>query len=141
MPKEFDLGQRIQALTLHSEGYPRSAISKKTGYTPGGLGYLIKAAKKRGYKPGSGPILRHYVDNEPGRGRPPISGDRKHKVLEILNSDPDSRKLSTQKLAEKFNAQAEDDRTISRRTVLRLLDSEGYKRVHGVWQQSKKTAQ
>ncbi|KAI1163259.1 hypothetical protein F5B18DRAFT_323245 [Nemania serpens] len=132
MVKEFDLGQRIQALALHSEGYPRSAIAKKTGYTPGGLSYLLKAAKKRGYKPGSGPILRRFVDNEPGRGRPPTSGERKHKIIEILTSDTASRKFSTQKLADRFNEQAEDDRTISRRTVLRLLDSEGYKRVQYV---------
>ncbi|KAI1199070.1 hypothetical protein F5X97DRAFT_298004 [Nemania serpens] len=137
MGKELDLGQRIQALTLHSEGYPRSTIAKKTGYTPGGLGHLINTAKKRGYTPGSGLILRRYVDNEPGRGRPPISDERKHKLFEILTSDTASRKFSTQKLADRFNEQTEDNRTISRRTVLRLLDSEGYKQVNGVWQQSK----
>ncbi|KAI1191750.1 hypothetical protein F5B17DRAFT_382027 [Nemania serpens] len=136
MVKEFDIGQRIHALALHSEGYPRSAICKKTGYTLGGLSHLLKVAQKRGYKAGSGPILRLYVDNEPGRGRPPAPSERRQKLVEFLTSDPASRKLTTQQLADKYNEQAEDNKTISRRTVLRLLNFEGWKLVHGIWQES-----
>ncbi|KAI1758365.1 hypothetical protein F4782DRAFT_477741 [Xylaria castorea] len=134
MGKEFDLGTRIQALTLHSEGYSRSAITEKTGYTLSGLCYLINKAKKRGYKPG-GLILREYADTAAGKGRPPIINDeRKQKIAAILTSEQACRKFTTQQLADRFNEQNQDDRKISRRTVLRMLTTEGYKTVNGVWQ-------
>ncbi|KAI0452136.1 hypothetical protein F5B21DRAFT_484715 [Xylaria acuta] len=134
MVKEFDLGKRLQALTLHSEGYSRSAIIEKTGYTPSGLSYLLTTAKKRGYEPSNGLILREYVENKAGRGRLPLlSGDQKNKILEILTSDKASRKFSTQELANKFNEQS-GDRSVSRRTVARLLEAEGFKKVNSVWQ-------
>ncbi|GAW13530.1 hypothetical protein ANO14919_029170 [Xylariales sp. No.14919] len=138
MVKEFDLGQRIQALTLHSEGYPRKAILEKTGYSSSGLSYLITTAKKRGYTPGSGPILRQYVDNEPGRGRQPILTDKqKHKIVEILTADDASRKFSVQELADKFNKTNDEDQTVSRGTVARIVEAEGFKKVkylyHQIW--------
>ncbi|KAI0487026.1 hypothetical protein F4859DRAFT_467957 [Xylaria cf. heliscus] len=134
MVKEFDLGKRLQALTLHSEGYSRAAIAEKTGYTLGGLCYLLNKAKKRGYKRSEGHILHEYVDTAPGKGRPRIMNDeRKQKITAILTSEKAGRKFSTQELANRFNQQNQDDKSISRRTVLRLLEAEGYKRVNGVW--------
>ncbi|KAJ8128344.1 hypothetical protein O1611_g5290 [Lasiodiplodia mahajangana] len=129
--KEFDLGQRIQALTLHSEGYSRKAITERTGYTPSGLSYLITTAKKRGYKPGEGLILLQYVENEPGRGRKPVLTDAsKRRIIEILTADEASHKLSLQKLADKFNeTNAEDHISISRSIVARFLEEEGFKKV------------
>ncbi|KAI0118360.1 hypothetical protein GGR51DRAFT_214223 [Nemania sp. FL0031] len=140
MPKEYDLGTRIQALTLHSEGYPRKTIIEKTGYTSGGLSYLITTAKRRGYKPGDGAILREYVDNEAGRGRKPILRDAHRRIIvEILTTDEASLKLSTQQLADKFNETNEEDLHISRKIVASLLDEEGFQKVNGVWQSKTKS--
>ncbi|KAI0183972.1 hypothetical protein EV127DRAFT_445632 [Xylaria flabelliformis] len=135
MGKEFDFGVRIQALTLHSEGYTRSRIVEKTGYTPGGLCALISKAKKRGYEPGKGPILFEYVAPEPGRGRPTkLTDERRHLIVEILTADKASRKFTTQEIADKVNALCQDDQTISRKTVSRALQAEGFKRVNNSWQ-------
>lgn len=130
MAKEFDLGTRLQALTLHSEGIPRRQILEKTGYSDSGFQNLLNKAKKNGYKPGQGPILRQYAETAPRKGRPSImTAERKAKLLEILASDPAARKLSTQQLSEKFNElRADDGQTLSRRSVLRMLRSEGYDR-------------
>ncbi|KAI0445229.1 hypothetical protein F4803DRAFT_195107 [Xylaria telfairii] len=130
MGKELDLGARIQALTLHSEGYSRAAISEKTGYTHSGFCALLAKAKKRGYKPGEGPILLEYVTQEAGKGRPSILTDeRKQRLVAILTSDETCRKFTAQQLADKFNEQNEDGQTVSRRTVLRALEAEGFKKV------------
>ncbi|KAI1429810.1 hypothetical protein F5Y12DRAFT_338187 [Xylaria sp. FL1777] len=130
MVKEFDLGTRLQALTLHSEGYPRKAIIEKTGYTSGGLSYLITTARKRGYKPGDGLILRQYVDNEAGRGRKSVLTDKqKQKIVEIFTADKASRKFSTQELADKFNEENGANQTISRKIVARVLKAEGLEKV------------
>ncbi|KAI0550625.1 hypothetical protein F4679DRAFT_542039, partial [Xylaria curta] len=135
MGKEFDFGVRIQALTLHSEGYTRAKIVEKTGYTPGGLCALISKARKRGYEPGKGPILFEYVAPEPGRGRPTkLTDERKQKIIEILTSDKASRKFTTQQIADKVNEQCQDDETISRKTVSRALQAEGFKKVSNGWQ-------
>ncbi|KAI1747943.1 hypothetical protein F4782DRAFT_518996 [Xylaria castorea] len=140
MGKEFDLGTRLQALTLHSEGYSRAAIAEKTGYTPGGFCNLLTKAKKRGYKPGEGPILLEYVAAEPGRGRPTIlTEERKQKITAILTSEKACRKFSAQKLADKFNEQNQDGQTVSRKTVLRALKAEGFRKVNGVQQLKKAT--
>ncbi|KAI0186192.1 hypothetical protein EV127DRAFT_346780, partial [Xylaria flabelliformis] len=121
MVKEFDLGKRLQALTLHSEGYSRNQIIEKTGYSPSGLSYLLTTAKKRGYKPGEGLILREYVDNEVGRGRKPILTDEhKQNIVKVLTTDKASRKFSAQELADKFNEEHTENQ-ISRSTVSRLL--------------------
>ncbi|RYC66087.1 hypothetical protein CHU98_g156 [Xylaria longipes] len=126
MVKEFDLGKRIQALTLHSEGYSRSAIIEKTGYTPSGLSYLLTTAKKRGYEPGKGLILREYVENKAGRGRRPIlSEDQKNQILEIIASNKAAHKFSLQELANKFNEQSENPK-VSRSTIARLLRAEEF---------------
>ncbi|KAK5634842.1 hypothetical protein RRF57_010555 [Xylaria bambusicola] len=126
MSQEFDLSIRIQALTLHSEGYSRAAIVQKTGYSPGGLSSLIHKAKKRGYQPGQGPILREYADTEPRKGRPPkLTQDQKDKIVATLTSDKACREFSSQKLADKLNRENPDDPAISRRTVLRALTAEG----------------
>lgn len=130
MGKEFDLGTRIQALTLHSEGYPRRLIFERTGYSATGFQGLLNKAKKRGYKPGQGPIMREYADTEPGRGRPSIITDeRKAQIFAILASDTAARKFSTQELAEKFNELKTDEQTLSRKTVSKILRSEGYNKV------------
>ncbi|KAI8953589.1 hypothetical protein F4801DRAFT_122107 [Xylaria longipes] len=129
MGKEFDLGTRLQALTLHSEGYSRAAIAEKTGYTSGGLCNLLAKAKRRGYKRGEGPILLEYVAAEAGRGRPPILTDeRKQKITAMLTSEEACRKFSAQQLADKLNEQ-NIDQPVSRRTVLRALKAEGFKKV------------
>lgn len=130
MGKDFDLGTRIQALTLHSEGYSRAAITEKTGYTASGFCTLLAKAKKRGYKPGEGPILLEYVAQEAGKGRPTILTDeRKQRLTTILTSNEACRKFTAQQLADKFNEQNQDGQTISRRTVLRALEAEGFKKV------------
>lgn len=130
MVKEFDLGTRIQALTLHSEGYSRGDIIEKTGYTSSGLYSLLHKAKKRGYKPGEGPILREYAETEAGKGRPTIiTEERRIRIIAILTSETAPRKISTQEMANRFNQQKTDEQAVSRRTVLKVLTAEGYKRV------------
>ncbi|KAI0489646.1 hypothetical protein F4859DRAFT_509232 [Xylaria cf. heliscus] len=139
MGKEFDLGTRIRALTLHSEGYSRAAIVEKTGYSASGLSTLISKAKKRGYKPREGPILREFVDTEPGKGRPPLlTEERKKRIVAILTSDKASRKLTTQQLADRINSQSLGDPPLCRRTVLNALNAEGFKIVNGVWQSKRR---
>ncbi|KAI0424410.1 hypothetical protein F5Y09DRAFT_324472 [Xylaria sp. FL1042] len=129
MSSEFDLGIRIQALTLHSEGYSRASIIEKTGYSPGGLSTLITKAKKRGYQPGQGPILREYVDSEPRKGRPPkLTPATKEKIITTLTSDKACRAFTAQELAEKVNEKNPDDASISRSTVLRALSDANYKK-------------
>ncbi|KAI0505694.1 hypothetical protein F5B22DRAFT_661162 [Xylaria bambusicola] len=131
MSQEFDLGTRIQALVLHSEGYSRAAIVQKTGYSAGGLSSLIQKAKKRGYQPGEGPVLREYVESEPRKGRPPkLTQDRKDKIIATLTSDKACRQFSSQKLADKFNSENPDAPSISRTTVLRALTAEGSQYLH-----------
>ncbi|KAI1180818.1 hypothetical protein F4777DRAFT_173960 [Nemania sp. FL0916] len=136
MGKEFDLGLRLQALTLHSEGYTRAAIIERTGYTPSGLSHLITTAKSRGYEPGGHPIYRKYVDNGSGRGRKrAVTDERKLKVLEVLTADEASLRLSIQQLADRYNFQNSGDRQLSRKVIGRMLEAEGFKRVNGTWQQ------
>ncbi|KAI0542709.1 hypothetical protein GGR58DRAFT_496814 [Xylaria digitata] len=130
MSSEFDLGTRIHALVLHSEGFSRAAIVAKTGYSHGGLSNLISKAKKRGYEPGNGPILREYVNSEPRKGRPAkLTQAKKNQIVAVSESDKASRKLSTQKLADKINKENPDDPPISRRSVLRILTAKGFKNV------------
>ncbi|GAP92953.1 hypothetical protein SAMD00023353_0403580 [Rosellinia necatrix] len=131
MGREFDMGTRIQALTLHSEGYSRRAIAERTGYTTNGLSYLVAKAKRRGYKPGQGPILREYAETEPGKGRPTIlTEERKSKIIAILTADAASRKFSAREIADKFHEQNGHDRTISRTSVRKALAAEGYKTIN-----------
>ncbi|KAI1361927.1 hypothetical protein F5Y08DRAFT_342125 [Xylaria arbuscula] len=147
--KEMDLGTRIQAIVLHSEGYSRASIIEKTGYSAGGLSGLLTKAKARGYVPGQGPILRAFVDNEPGgrTGRPPkLTQGHKDKIValkaEAIANDHDGDRgasggsggggaefVSTQKLADKFNAENPGDVQVSRRTVLRALKAAGVQHV------------
>ncbi|KAI1304336.1 hypothetical protein F5Y03DRAFT_175921 [Xylaria venustula] len=134
MSQETDLGIRLQALTLHSEGFSRAKIIEKTGYSAGGFSALLAKAKKRGYEPGK-PILREYADSEPRSGRPPkLTPAHKDKIIATLTSDTACRKLNTQKLADIINAENPNDIPISRRTVLRCLTAEGFENVKGVWQ-------
>ncbi|KAI0402189.1 hypothetical protein F4802DRAFT_378146 [Xylaria palmicola] len=128
MSQEFDLGVRLQALTLHSIGYTRAKIIEETGYSAGGLCGLLAKARKRGYKPGGGPILREYVETEPRKGRPPkLTPDRTSKIVAVLTSDKACRKFSSQKLADKINKENPNDPPLSRRTVLRALTAKGLK--------------
>ncbi|GAW25372.1 hypothetical protein SAMD00023353_0501750 [Rosellinia necatrix] len=135
MGKEFDIGTRIQALTLHSEGYSRSQIVEKTGYTTNGFSYLLTKAKKRGYKPGEGPILREYVDTASGKGRPTVlTTDRTNKIIQIVTANSTARKFSAQDIVDKFHEANGSDRSISKSSVLKALSVKGFKKVNGVWQ-------
>lgn len=145
MSKELDLGIRVHALVLHSEGYTRASIMEKTGYSAGGLSNLLTKAKSRGYTPGKGPILLEYVDNEPGRtGRPrKVTQEQRDQIVASLALEKEKagaagggvggkgKFVSTQKLADKFNAENPEGVSVSRRTVLRALNSAGIKHSKG----------
>ncbi|KAI0971855.1 hypothetical protein F4678DRAFT_461223 [Xylaria arbuscula] len=134
MSQEIDLGIRLQALTLHSEGFSRAKIIEKTGYSAGGFSALLAKAKKRGYQPGK-PILSEYVDSGPRSGRPTkLTQAQRNKIVATLTSDKACRKLNTQKLADKINAENPNDVPVSRRTVLRCLTAEGFKNVKYITQ-------
>ncbi|KAI1130642.1 hypothetical protein F5Y10DRAFT_262983 [Nemania abortiva] len=125
MGQEFDLGVRIQALTLHSEGMSRAQIAQKTGYKPGGISNLVTRAKSRGYRPG-GPILLEYVQTAAGRGRKPILTEaKKDEIIELLTASKGSDKFTTQALADEFNAKTAEEKPVSRSTVLRCLKEKG----------------
>ena len=130
MSSEFDLGVRIQALTLHSQGYARAQICKITGYSPGGLTTLIAKAKKRGYKPGGGRILAEYATEGLRKGRPAkLTPAKKDQIVRTLESDNTLRGKTTKEIADIINKQNPADDPVSQTTIWRALKEKGFKSV------------
>lgn len=72
----YSFAQRVQALTLVTEGFSGRDIWKKTGVKPSAVTNIKKRAYDRGYRPEQDSrILDHYVKDGARSGRP-----RKNKV-------------------------------------------------------------
>lgn len=67
----YTIAQKIQALTLLSEGFSTAAVQQKTGVPPQTARRIRKTAEQRGYCPAEDPrILEVYVMDGERSGRP-----------------------------------------------------------------------
>ena len=97
----YSLAQRIQALTLLSEGYHHKVVEVKTGVKQRAQSALKKKAFERGFDPVVDPrILEFYVVDGERSGRPKeVTEEVKAGLLENVRSDRSGREKSSEVLA------------------------------------------
>lgn len=96
----YTLAQRIQCLTLLTEGFPAAHVKEKTGVSERSQGAIRKKAYDRGFDPDKDPrILEAYVVDGVRSGRPKeITQEQEDEVLSIVRSDRSGREKSTEVL-------------------------------------------
>jgi transposase len=123
----YDVGTRIQALTLLEAATGIRQITEITGFSKSSI-YRIKAvAKQRGYNPQvSKVLLLKYVEDAPRSGRPiKATKEVEDIVVSLVSKNSSTRAWSAQRIASTITAQTPNG--ISARTVHRILRRKGYK--------------
>src|SRR5262249_41826598 len=111
----YSLAQRVQALTLLSEGYKTAVVAQKTGIPARTYNNIRKKAKERGFDPIKDTrILKHYVEDGFKPGRPKeVTKEQEEELLALIRKDRAGREKSSEYLAYEIG--------LSRSTALRLL--------------------
>lgn len=115
----YTTAQKIQALTLLSEGFTTAVVQQRTGIPPLTARRIRKTAALRGYRPAEDPrLLEAYVVDAVRSGRPKtITEPVKRKPLADVRENRSGREKSSEVLAYRAG--------ISRTSALRALKKSG----------------
>ena len=115
----YTLAQRIQCLTLLTEGFSASVIEQKTGVKERQQRNIRKKAKERDFEPNKDPrILEAYIVDSERSGRPKeISKNQEEALLAAVRSNRVGREKSSEVLA--------FEQDISYSSALRILHKNG----------------
>jgi len=119
----YTLAQRIQCLTLLTEGFTAAEVEEKTGVKERSQRNIKRKAFERGFQPEKDPrILEAYVIDSERSGRPKeITEEMEQGLLASVRSDRSGREKSSEVLAYEAG--------ISYRSALRILKKHGFHRV------------
>lgn len=110
---------RIQALSLAAWGIPSKDIAAYLGLPQRTVQDIYNRAKARGFDPTQDPRIKmEFVEDAKRSGRPRITEEVEHSVLQSVNKDGAGREKSLKALANELG--------ISRSSVLRILKRHGY---------------
>jgi len=124
-PINYDIGVRVQALSLFEYGVSAKEIEKWMGVSISSLKRWKRVSRQRGFDPQvSSHILAQYVTDVPRSGRPSALHDEAQKtIIKLLEKNSSTRQYSTAELAHKSGT------SVSPNTVWRFIKKKGYRSV------------
>ena len=124
-PINYDVGVRVQALTLYEYGVTPSEIFDWIGVTESSIKRWKRVSRERGFNPVvSSHILAQYIVDAPRSGRPTVLQDEaQKKIIKLLEKNDTTRQYSVAELTAKSGVKA------SASTVWRFIKRKGYRSV------------
>jgi Transposase/Homeodomain-like domain len=123
----YDIGTRIQALTLLQEQKPVWQIAQICRMDETTVRRIRKRAIERGWdEENKALILMDHVTDAPRSGRPPLSQEICDEVIKVVTKNSTTRMYSCQNIADVVSENLGKDDIISASTVYRVLKKNGY---------------
>ena len=105
---KYDIGVRVQALTLYDYGAKPSEILDQTGISESSLKHWKRVSRERGFNlVASSYIIAQYVADAPRSGRPTIIRDEaQRKIIKVLEKKDTTCQYSIAELIAKSRVKA-----------------------------------